>query len=153
MEAVSGKGLDAVCREKIYQPLNLNHLGFNPLRDRGALTHLTENRKPKTENRSYAATEPGLIPGRNICGEVHDENAWAAGGVAGHSGLFGRGREVFKLVGRALPCLPRPGGTAFPSGHGAPLFNPAPGSDPSPGFRHPRPGGGPKRRGPLFLPR
>jgi CubicO group peptidase (beta-lactamase class C family) len=29
---------------------------------------------------------------------VHDENAWAAGGVAGHAGLFGPGREVFQLV-------------------------------------------------------
>src|SRR5208282_3897045 len=27
-----------------------------------------------------------------------DENAWAAGGVAGHAGLFGRGIEVFRLV-------------------------------------------------------
>jgi serine-type D-Ala-D-Ala carboxypeptidase len=58
----------------------------------------TENRKPKTENRLYAATEPGLIPGRPGGGEVHDENAWAAGGVAGHAGLFGPGREVFRLV-------------------------------------------------------
>jgi CubicO group peptidase (beta-lactamase class C family) len=31
-------------------------------------------------------------------GEVHDENAWAAGGVAGHAGLFGRGAEVFALL-------------------------------------------------------
>ena len=54
--------------------------------------------KPKTENRLYAATEPGLIPGRPAGGEVHDENAWAAGGVAGHAGLFGPGREVFQLV-------------------------------------------------------
>ena len=46
----------------------------------------------------YAATEPGLIPGRPPAGEVHDENAWAAGGVAGHAGLFGPGREVFHLV-------------------------------------------------------
>ena len=29
---------------------------------------------------------------------MHDENAWAAGGVAGHAGLFGPGREVFHLV-------------------------------------------------------
>ncbi len=53
---------------------------------------------PITENRLYAATEPGLIPGRPAGGEVHDENAWAARGVAGHAGLFGPGREVFQLV-------------------------------------------------------
>ncbi len=46
----------------------------------------------------YAATEPGLIPGRPISGQVHDENAWAAGGVAGHAGLFGAAGEVFALV-------------------------------------------------------
>ena len=38
------------------------------------------------------------LPGRPPAGEVHDENAWAAGGVAGHAGLFGPGREVFHLV-------------------------------------------------------
>ncbi|CAM5459686.1 CubicO group peptidase (Beta-lactamase class C family) OS=Streptomyces violarus OX=67380 GN=FHS41_003166 PE=4 SV=1 [Streptomyces violarus] len=27
-------------------------------------------------------------------GEVHDENAWALGGVAGHAGLFSTGRDL-----------------------------------------------------------
>ena len=152
VEAVSGKGLDAFCREKIYQPLNLNHLGFNPLRDLGALTHLTENRKPKTENRIYAATEPGLIPGRNICGEVHDENAWAAGGVAGHSGLFGRGREVFRLVAALYRAY---------HGQAAPPFRPAtvrlfltppPGATRALGFDTPGPAAAPSAAGRYFSP-
>ena len=46
----------------------------------------------------------GLIPGRSRVGEVHDENAWAAGGVAGHAGLFGTGRKVFALA--ACLCGP-----------------------------------------------
>ena len=70
----------------IYRPLGLAFLGFNPLG------------QPGGERLSFAATEPGLIPGRPVGGEVHDENAWAAGGVAGHAGLFGPGREVFHLV-------------------------------------------------------
>ena len=46
---------------------------------------------------------------------MHDENAWAAGGVAGHAGLFGRGPRSGRLVaalyrayhGEAgLPCSP-----------------------------------------------
>ena len=103
VEAVSGLGLDRFCREQIYQPLGLLTLGFTPLSQPGGNTL------------SYACTEPGLIPGRHVCGEVHDENAWAAGGVAGHAGLFGRGSEVFALVaalyrafhGEAgLPCSP-----------------------------------------------
>jgi len=101
VETVSGLNLDRFCEERIYRPLGLEVLGFNPLSipDQAGLT--TENGKRKTENRVYAATETGLIAGRRVCGEVHDENAWAAGGVAGHAGLFGRGIEVF-LLGSAI---------------------------------------------------
>ncbi len=98
VESVSGLPLDRFCREKIYRPLGLKTMGFNPLSNRAKSVFSTENRKPKTENRLYAVTEPGLIPGRKASGEVHDENAWAAGGVAGHAGLFGTGPEVFALL-------------------------------------------------------
>ncbi|MGA9754159.1 MAG: serine hydrolase domain-containing protein [Desulfobaccales bacterium] len=91
VEIVCGESLDQFCREEIYRPLGLNTLGFIPLPKPGQTV-------PTTENRLYAATEPGLIPGRPGGGEVHDENAWAAGGVAGHAGLFGPGREVFRMV-------------------------------------------------------
>jgi len=98
VEAVSGLPLDRFCEEKIYHPLGLKNLGFNPLPTLAQAVRTTENSKQKTENRLYAATEMGLIPGRNIVGEVHDENAWAAGGVAGHAGLSGTGPEVFALL-------------------------------------------------------
>jgi serine-type D-Ala-D-Ala carboxypeptidase len=123
VESLSGQTLDRFCRESIYRPLGLKTLGFiplphteppegghagPPLQKNCRLTApryqpaqavpITENPKPKTENRIYAATEPGLIAGRPPAGEVHDENAWAARGVAGHAGLFGSGREVFHLV-------------------------------------------------------
>jgi serine-type D-Ala-D-Ala carboxypeptidase len=97
-EGVSGETLDRFCREEIYQPLGLKTLGFIPLPKTVQTDPATENRPPKTENPIFAATEPGLIAGRPPAGEVHDENAWAAGGVAGHAGLFGLGREVFRLV-------------------------------------------------------
>jgi CubicO group peptidase (beta-lactamase class C family) len=35
-------------------------------------------------------------------GEVHDDNAWACGGVAGHAGLFGTAADVFGLLSRLL---------------------------------------------------
>jgi serine-type D-Ala-D-Ala carboxypeptidase len=91
VESLSGKNLDQFCREEIYRPLGLKTLGFIPLPKPAPTV-------PETETRLYAATEPGLIPGRPAGGEVHDENAWSAGGVAGHAGLFGPGREVFQLV-------------------------------------------------------
>ena len=86
VEQVSGQELDQFCRRQIYQPLQLTTLGFNP------------RRQPGAGLLSFAATEAGLIPGRAGTGEVHDENAWAAGGVAGHAGLFGTGREVCSLL-------------------------------------------------------
>ncbi|MDO9531365.1 MAG: serine hydrolase domain-containing protein [Deltaproteobacteria bacterium] len=98
VESLSGKDLDRFCQEEIYRPLGLKTLGFIRLPQPAPAIPTTENRPPKTENRLYAATEPGLIAGRPPAGEVHDENAWAAGGVAGHAGLFGPGREVFQLV-------------------------------------------------------
>ncbi|MEO6212169.1 MAG: serine hydrolase domain-containing protein [Vicinamibacterales bacterium] len=41
-----------------------------------------------------APTEYDPWRGRTLVGEVHDENAWALGGVAGHAGLFGTGAGV-----------------------------------------------------------
>jgi CubicO group peptidase (beta-lactamase class C family) len=44
-----------------------------------------------------APTEYCAWRGRRIRGEVHDENAWAMGGVAGHAGLFGTAAAVASL--------------------------------------------------------
>ena len=41
-----------------------------------------------------APTEYDTWRGRLLVGEVHDENAWALGGVAGHAGLFGTASGV-----------------------------------------------------------
>jgi serine-type D-Ala-D-Ala carboxypeptidase len=86
VEEVSGRDLDAFCRRELYQPLGLKILGFTPKKQGG------------WERRTCAATEAGLIAGRSLTGEVHDENAWAVGGVAGHAGLFGTASEVFTLA-------------------------------------------------------
>ena len=153
VESLSGETLDRFCRESIYRPLGLNTLGFIPLTKPAQTVPATGNRKPKTENRIYAATEPGLIPGRPPAGEVHDENAWAAGGVAGHAGLFGPGREVFRLVA----CLWRaysgePTGPLTPAAVRL-FFTGPPRRRPGPGLRHPRPGPGlPGRRAVFFAP-
>jgi CubicO group peptidase (beta-lactamase class C family) len=54
-------------------------LAYNPPRDW----------RPRT-----APTELDLWRGRLLQGEVHDENTWALGGAAGHSGLFGTAAAV-----------------------------------------------------------
>ena len=47
---------------------------------------------------TYAATERCHWRGRTLRAEVHDDNAWTMGGVAGHAGLFGRARDVWWLA-------------------------------------------------------
>ncbi len=86
VEEAGGRDLDAFCRKELYQPLGLTTLGFTP------------KNHPGWEKHTCAATEAGLIAGRALTGEVHDDNAWAAGGVAGHAGLFGTASEVFALA-------------------------------------------------------
>jgi CubicO group peptidase (beta-lactamase class C family) len=49
---------------------------------------------PARLRRSIAPTEHDPWRGRRLIGEVHDENCWALGGAAGHSGLFGTAQAV-----------------------------------------------------------
>jgi CubicO group peptidase (beta-lactamase class C family) len=46
-------------------------------------------RPPREWRDRIAPTEADPWRGRTLVGEVHDENTWALGGVAGHAGLFG----------------------------------------------------------------
>lgn len=56
-----------------------------------------------------AATEFCTWRGRVLQGEVHDENAFAMGGAAGHAGLFGTARSLLDFAGGLLD------GTALPA--------------------------------------
>jgi CubicO group peptidase (beta-lactamase class C family) len=49
---------------------------------------------PKAWRSKTAPTEVDGWRGRLLVGEVHDENAWALGGAAGHAGLFGTAGAV-----------------------------------------------------------
>ena len=47
---------------------------------------------------AYAATEQCPWRGVLLQGRVHDENAYAVGGVGGHAGLFGTAEGVYELL-------------------------------------------------------
>lgn len=85
VETVSGKSLSCFVRQKIYRPLGLDGLFF------------PAEGKPLRRQR-FAATERCLWRGVLLEGVVHDENAYAMGGVAGHSGLFGKAAHLHLLV-------------------------------------------------------
>jgi len=85
LERAAGRRLDELTRREIYEPLGLNDLFF---------VDLMGASKPT----SFAATERCAWRGRVIEGAVHDENAYAAGGIAGHAGLFGKAADVYLLL-------------------------------------------------------
>ncbi|MGI5140483.1 MULTISPECIES: serine hydrolase domain-containing protein [unclassified Streptomyces] len=80
LERVTGRPLDVVIREGITGPLGMTATGFGPCPDAAA----TEDQR-----RPWAKADRGMLRGA-----VHDENAWALGGVAGHAGLFSTGRDL-----------------------------------------------------------
>jgi CubicO group peptidase (beta-lactamase class C family) len=60
----------------------------------------------KAERSRTAPTEDDRsVRGRLLVGEVHDENAWRLGGVAGHAGLFGTAAAVGRFARLVLTTL------------------------------------------------
>jgi serine-type D-Ala-D-Ala carboxypeptidase len=88
VEAVSGRPLDAFCTERIFRPLGLARTGFVPLGVAEA---------DEAPRRGFAATENCPWRGRILWAEVHDPNASAGGGVAGHAGLFAPADDVLRF--------------------------------------------------------
>jgi CubicO group peptidase (beta-lactamase class C family) len=86
VETVTGTPLDAFCRQEIFVPLHLGDMAFRPLG------------RPQPAGMAFASTEQCLWRRRIMEGEVHDENAWIMGGVAGHAGLFATGRQVWQFA-------------------------------------------------------
>jgi beta-glucosidase-like glycosyl hydrolase/CubicO group peptidase (beta-lactamase class C family) len=72
---VSRMGFATYAMRHIFEPLGMWHTGFRAV-GRGAQPDAVP-----TENDQYFRF-------RVLQGEVHDENAWIMGGVAGHAGLF-----------------------------------------------------------------
>lgn len=85
VENLAGRRLDEFVADEIYAPLGLFDLFYVDLE--------SDRRHVR-----FAATE--FCPWRKtlLDGEVHDDNAYITGGIAGHAGLFGTAREVFRLL-------------------------------------------------------
>lgn len=73
---------------RVADRLGLSQTGFHVLR-RADLEAGSFYAKDSARRRRTAPTENCPWRGRRLRGEVHDENAWALGGIAPHSGLFG----------------------------------------------------------------
>ncbi|MEV4947739.1 serine hydrolase [Streptomyces sp. NPDC053755] len=78
LEEITGRPLDVLLRDEITAPLGMHRTRFNP---------------PPSWRPRIAATEDARLPWSGldrgmVWGEVHDENAYGLGGVAGHAGVF-----------------------------------------------------------------
>lgn len=89
IEEICGKRLDHFVSEMIYNPLGLDNLFF---------IDLQAAPKPVV----FAATEQCHWRQQIQSGQVHDENAYVAGGVQGHAGLFGTATDVHSLLSHLL---------------------------------------------------
>lgn len=79
LEEVAGEPLDAYLERRVFGPLGMRDTRYRPdpdLRPRIAPTELNPPR------------------GYPLRGEVHDENAYILGGVAGHAGLFSTASDL-----------------------------------------------------------
>lgn len=79
--AVGGQSLDALAAELVFAPLGMTGTGYRPA--------------PALADR-IAATEP--VNGVAKVGVVHDEDAEALGGVAGHAGVFGTAADLARYA-------------------------------------------------------
>lgn len=79
IESIAGQPLDVFVRQRVFEPLGMTDTYFLPpdsVRDRVAPTD-------RSARRAFAT---GV--------QVHDENAYVLGGVAGHAGLFGTADDL-----------------------------------------------------------
>jgi len=97
VEAVAQGDVRTLFNREVRTPLRLVDLMYAP---------------DLTPEREVAATEVCPWRQKTLVGEVHDDNAWAMGGVALHAGLFGTSREVGRLVWHLASHLQGGGGGA-----------------------------------------
>jgi CubicO group peptidase (beta-lactamase class C family) len=80
LERIAGQPLDRFLEERVFRPLGMSDTGFNP--------------EAELLPRIAPTEVDTFFRHRHVHGEVHDENAWSLGGVAGHAGLFSSARDL-----------------------------------------------------------
>ncbi|MET9322397.1 serine hydrolase [Streptomyces sp. NPDC003038] len=88
LERITGRTLDVLLHDEITAPLGMRRTRYNPPLSWRRGTAATEVQRPP-----WSGLDRGLV-----WGEVHDENAYALGGVAGHAGIFGTAWDLAVLA-------------------------------------------------------
>jgi serine-type D-Ala-D-Ala carboxypeptidase len=94
LEEVTGSRLDDLLYVRVFAPLSMRDTRFNPLSPRPEFGSFTLTQIAPTEHDTY-------LRKTLVHGVVHDLNAWALDGVAGHAGLFSSARDM-AVYGQAI---------------------------------------------------
>ncbi len=103
IEKITKKTLDKLFTERVALPLGLENTFFVPLNLR--------TYAPTHSRTSFAPTEDCPWRHKVIQGQVHDQNCYAMGGVAGHAGLFSTTTDINKFITELVRCYK--GGNTF----------------------------------------
>ena len=83
VERASGERLDTYLARHVFRPLGMRSTMFRP----------PDSLRARTAPTEYDASRQRLLRG-----EVHDENALALGGIAGHAGLFSTAHDLSRFA-------------------------------------------------------
>ena len=97
VEEITGWTLDRYCQDKVFKPMGLRSTSFVDLT-------LLRTRRLQPVQEMIAPTEHCPWRKKVLCGAVHDDNAYAMGGVAGHAGLFASARDIHIYLTRLRRC-------------------------------------------------
>lgn len=97
IEKIAGKGLDEYLSEVFFDPMELEHITYNPL-DNGFLADDCASTELMGNTRDGRLHYSGIRE-ETIQGRVHDPNAYyCMAGVSGHAGLFSSATDLAKLA-------------------------------------------------------
>src|SRR3989338_4211900 len=100
LEQAGSAFLDVLFQNRIAKPLGLKDTFFNKVMGRS----MVHGPRSTVQHRRFAPTEDCPWRGHVLHDEVHDQNAFAMGGVAGHAGLFSTAGDIHKFVAELLKC-------------------------------------------------
>ncbi len=95
IERLFGAPLNKIANKLLFQPLGMASSSFIdlPMVKRGALEAVPD---------IVAPTEACSWRKRILVAEVHDDNAWAMGGISGHAGCFSTARDIHNFAASLL---------------------------------------------------
>ncbi len=83
IQTITGQPLDSFLDDNLFTPLGMGSTGYGPVN------------QPRER---VAPTEECPWRGQIVWGEVHDENAYAQGGVSGNAGLFSTAPDLVRFA-------------------------------------------------------